>query len=237
LGPRNRYVSADWAGFMRRQVEDATGAPCLFFQGATADINPRHAWGSNDLIIAEKFGQRIAQGVIEGIKQKITIPGESIYYFETQIWLPLEKKATTLYPPPDYKNHIVKLLPIPRFMVDPLLRIRYPWKSRIENRNGYWSVPMVATILKLGALIWVSLGAEVFTEIGINIKSIAGSHFSFFSSLTNGCIGYLPTKEEHALGGYEVDIAPYFYRFPSRFQETSEEITMAKIENMLAKLL
>lgn len=106
-------------------------------------------------------------------------------------------------------------------MVDPLLNRRYPWKSRIENKNGYWSVPMQATILRFGEIIWVGLGAEVFSEIGYNIKKKTGFQYAFFSSVTNGCIGYLPTKIEHTLGGYEVDLAPFFYRFPGRLQAES----------------
>ncbi|HKO23713.1 MAG TPA: hypothetical protein VJY65_03125, partial [Chloroflexota bacterium] len=40
LGPRSLSISADYVGAMRRVVTQATGAPCLFVQGACADINP-----------------------------------------------------------------------------------------------------------------------------------------------------------------------------------------------------
>lgn len=40
LGPSNRVVSSDWPGQMRRVVEQVTGAPMLFAQGATGDIGP-----------------------------------------------------------------------------------------------------------------------------------------------------------------------------------------------------
>ena len=40
LGPTNTLLSPDWPGHMRRVFEQATGAVCLFAQGATGDIGP-----------------------------------------------------------------------------------------------------------------------------------------------------------------------------------------------------
>lgn len=40
LGPTNKLLSPDWPGHMRRVFEQATGAVCLFAQGATGDIGP-----------------------------------------------------------------------------------------------------------------------------------------------------------------------------------------------------
>jgi hypothetical protein len=39
----NTAISPDWVGAMREQVEAATGAPCLFLQGASGDLGPREA--------------------------------------------------------------------------------------------------------------------------------------------------------------------------------------------------
>jgi hypothetical protein len=92
---------------------------------------------------------------------------------------------------------------------------------------------MACLVLKIGELVWIGLGAEVFTEIGLNLKRMSGSKYPIFSSMTNGSIGYLPTSEEHALGGYEVDISPFFYRFPGRLCSHSEKITYKKIQEIL----
>lgn len=53
---------------MRREIEAATGAPCLFIQGATADLNPILEWGPNDYQVAEILGKRVAQGVLDRLK-------------------------------------------------------------------------------------------------------------------------------------------------------------------------
>ena len=40
LGPENLQISADYPGVFMRLVEEATGAQCMFLQGAAGDINP-----------------------------------------------------------------------------------------------------------------------------------------------------------------------------------------------------
>jgi hypothetical protein len=53
-----------------------------------------------------------------------------------------------------------------------------------------------------------------------------------FASLSSGCIGYLPTAAEHALGGYEVDLAPYFYRLPGKLNADSAERVIEAVKQI-----
>lgn len=223
LGPKNLLVSADWAGAMRRRVELATGVPCLFIQGATADLNPDHEWGNADFEAVEELGKRVAQGVLSGMANFTPFGGIPLIFQEREVWFQLEAAAQTPSPPDAYKNKLSATTGIPKVLVNKLLNIRYPWKTKIEARDGFWSIPMVITSLQIGELMWVGFGAEVFTEIGIKIKASSPYSYNFFSSLTNGCIGYLPTSDEHIFGGYEVDLAPFFYRLPGRLQPDSAE--------------
>ncbi len=233
LGPKNRWVSADWAGAMRRRIEAATGEPCLFIQGATADLNPAHEWGPQDFEAVAALGTRVARSALAAMADLTPIETGPLHFESTEIWLPLEAEAKTDLPPDTYKSELVRNVKIPRILVDPILNIRYPWKTKIENRAGYWAIPMTISILKLGALTWVGLGAEVFTAIGLEVKALAPTPFTIFSSVTNGCIGYLSTESEYKLGGYEVDLAPFFYRLPGKLQPQSAHITIQKITEML----
>jgi len=49
----------------------------------------------------------------------------------------------------------------------------------------------------------VAIPCEVFAEIGLEIKERSPFKNTFVISLANGYNGYLPTPEQHALGGYE----------------------------------
>jgi hypothetical protein len=236
LGPRNLLVSADWAGAMRRFVEEDTGVPCLFIQGATGDLNPDHDWGEDDFKAVEHLGNRVAINVLSAISDLTPIETSHIKFNQSDIWLPLETEASTPQPSANYKSIFPALAGVPKFLVDTILDRRFPWKTNIENRGGFWSVPLVITALRIGDLVWVGLGAEVFTQIGIEIKEINASKHTVFSSLTNGCVGYLPTAEEHRLGGYEIDIAPLAYRLPGRFQSDVAEKVIHHTKKMLNQL-
>lgn len=232
LGPKNMLVSADWIGVMRRIVEQESGSLAMYLQGATGDLNPNHAWGRNDFEAVEKIGVSVAGQVLNLLPQLVPVLGEAVSFHEEQVWLPLEAEARGNTPPPTYRAVLARMAHVPQFMVDSVLNYRYPWKTLIAARDGFWSVPVVLTHIRAGDLALFALGAEVFTEIGMAIKQTSTTNPTMFASVSNGCIGYLPTASEHALGGYEVDMSPYFYRMPGRLKADSDERVMEAVRNL-----
>jgi hypothetical protein len=235
LGPKNLLVSADWAGAMRRNVESATGVPCLFFQGATGDLNPNHDWGENDFLAVERLGNQAAEGVLSGLCQLVQFESTPLKFRKSVVWLPLETEVRSQQPPVTYKDKLSAMVGVPKFLVNRILNHRYPWVTRLEPREGFWSIPMSMIAVRMGCLTWVGMGAEVFTGIGLRVKNMVSSKQIFFSSLTNGCVGYIPTEGEYLLGGYEIDIAPYAYRLPGRFQKNIEKIVIDHAQKILSK--
>lgn len=62
-------------------------------------------------------------------------------------------------------------------------------------------MPVLLQVLKIGELRVCAIPAEVFAEIGLELKT---KHKSLFTvSLANGYNGYLPTPEQHQVAGYE----------------------------------
>lgn len=57
--------------------------------------------------------------------------------------------------------------------------------------------------LRIGGLAVVAIPCEVFVEIGLKIKAESPIKPAFTIELANGYNGYLPTKEQHEMGGYE----------------------------------
>ena len=119
---------------------------------------------------------------------------------------------------------------------DRLLNKRYPWKSVIAAKDGFWSVPMRISAMRIGDLALVTYAAETFTEIGMKIKSASPAKHTLFASVSDGCVSYLHTAESHDEGGYEVDIAPMAYRYPGRLQAGCEEIALDTTGEMLESL-
>lgn len=63
------------------------------------------------------------------------------------------------------------------------------------------SIPLQA--LRIGDLAVTAIPFEVFAEIGLGLKSQCPLGTNFTIELANGSFGYLPTPEQHSLGGYE----------------------------------
>ena len=68
------------------------------------------------------------------------------------------------------------------------------------------------------------------------MKAASPAEMTLFGGYSNGMIGYLPTAEEHARGGYEVDVSPYFYRMTGRLDPTAGERASTQSRELLARL-
>lgn len=240
LGPGNLLISADWIGTMRAKVESELGGMVLFLQGATANLNPDMYWNDQRAFgMVARQGERVAESVLAAAKRTEIINALPLQTKRTEAWLPTEAKAQTSTPPKNYAKPLLKMANLPgwmAFLAEPLLNYRYPWKPVIEERNGYWSVPMRINVVRIGDLALVTFAAETFTEIGMAVKSISPARHTLFASITDGCVSYLHTAASHFEGGYEVDTAPLAYRYPGRLSEECESIALETANVCLQEL-
>jgi len=65
------------------------------------------------------------------------------------------------------------------------------------------TVAMPLQAIRIGSLGIASIPCEVFAETGLAIKQQSPLDATFTIEIANGYGGYLPTPEQHALGGYE----------------------------------
>ncbi len=65
------------------------------------------------------------------------------------------------------------------------------------------TVPVILQAFRVGDVAVSAIPCEVFAEIGLHLKQECPVDDSFTIELANGYNGYLPTTEQHALGGYE----------------------------------
>lgn len=87
---------------------------------------------------------------------------------------------------------------------------------------------LIIQALRIGDLAITAIPAEVFVEIGLEIKQRSPFKPTFSISLANGYNGYLPTPEHHQLGGYET------WRARSSYMEENASV---KITDTILELL
>lgn len=78
------------------------------------------------------------------------------------------------------------------------------YASRVLRRAAApESVAIPLQVIRIGEVGIMTIPAETFVEIGLELKAKAPFARSFAVSLANGAYGYLPTAAQHQLGGYE----------------------------------
>jgi hypothetical protein len=122
-------------------------------------------------------------------------------------WVPLSMRQRELElavrkPTPAQLEHAEKLLS------EPVRPDRFPHeRSYAQNalllQKSPKTVRVILQAVRIGELGIDAIPFEVFSEIGLELKARSPLKPSFTMELANGGYGYLPTPEQHKLGGYE----------------------------------
>lgn len=217
--PGETLVSADWPGYTREHVEEATGATTLFCNGATGDVNPRDRYaedreGSDVYEYMAKIGQEVGETVLAARDDARD---------SDPITAPLTVDSTSLHLP-------VKSTPDERTLRkwldeldEELERLRSDGNetaaARVESNRTYvrellaiagWDavrLPTRTTYLEFGPVGLLGLPGEIFAEDGLEYKDRARVDSLLPIGYVDGYIGYVPPLNELENGGYEVQTA------------------------------
>jgi hypothetical protein len=83
LGPSNKKLSADWPGYLKRTVEQVTGAPTMFAQGATGDIGPGPDGYTDDIRVIQRLGSSVGAAAVIAYNE-IQLPKRK--YKHEKVW-------------------------------------------------------------------------------------------------------------------------------------------------------
>jgi len=77
------------------------------------------------------------------------------------------------------------------------------WEHHRRMATRHPTADVEVQVIRLGDAALVGFSSEQFCEIKHEIQSVSPFTHTFFSSVTNGGTGYMPTREAFANGGYE----------------------------------
>jgi hypothetical protein len=214
LGPLSYALSADFVGRTRVVVEAAIEAPCLFLQGCTGDLNPIGG-------VTDRYDNCYRLGTILGGEVVKTFagiepgPARDLRAVRRAFDLPLQP----LDPIPAIEQEIAELrdrLASLQAEATPELLVRgaefglaRAERALVEARAGrtQHAIPFEVQALRLGDVGIAAAPAELFVEIGLEIKRRSPFAATLALGYANGCIGYVPVPAAYPDGGYEVDRA------------------------------
>ena len=130
---------------------------------------------------------------------------QTIQYKE---WVPLcaaqsELNLKVRKPDPQMLAYAQKVLAKPETET-PVHRLEKTYAERTLQMDKWpETIDVIMQTFRIGDLGVAAIPFEVFTEIGLEIKARSPFKSSFTIELANGSYGYLPSPEQHQLGGYE----------------------------------
>jgi len=167
----NTQVSSDYLGYLRKGVEQATGAPCIFFAGAlggmmTPDVK-EHSFAE-----AEAIGQSLAKAGLEALGNAGGFPVTEIS---------VQKKEIK-----------VKLTNI-------LYKFAFRRKLLPDVRDRLGCITSEVGLIKVGPAWFATIPGELLPKLGLVLKAemkAAGAHVPGVVCLANDELGYiLPTED------------------------------------------
>jgi hypothetical protein len=185
LGDNFTQISGDAPGIVSQYVEEKTGMPCLFINGAAGNLAPIYSvYDDPQSGHLNQFRVLLGDKILDA-NTAINSYIDSIRIFTGNIIVETPRKEGLGWP--SYMG-------------------RYAGKTK----NGE-TVKLPVRFLKIGndIAIWAA-PLELFCEIANEVRDRSPFPFTFFYGYTNGWLGYLPTEKEWQYGGYEINVVcPY----------------------------
>lgn len=182
---RNTQISGDIPGQVARQVEDQSGVPVLFVNGAEGNVAPLHSVGTAlDSPRVQEMRDHLTARILElANRPDITTSEISLGRGRTNIETPRREGLGWVKEMEDYEGRTQEGQPT----------VRIPVRSLVINDSTViWGAPL-----------------ELFSEIAMNIRRDSPFENTLYFGLTHGSLLYMPTRVAFEEGGYEVGVSPF----------------------------
>ncbi len=136
LAWENTLISPDYPGAMREVVEGATQAPCLFLQGASGDVGPRHGFVGN-AGVADSNGRQLGYAVLAALESMS--PPQTRWEYQGPVVSGATLGTWSHVPQPEAEIRLKQHWRIRRFTVDLPYRPELPTPEQVAADRQRWS--------------------------------------------------------------------------------------------------
>ncbi|MDA2140791.1 neutral/alkaline non-lysosomal ceramidase N-terminal domain-containing protein [Bacillus cereus group sp. Bc256] len=223
-------LSADYPGMTREILEKIVNCPVMIVQGAAGNVNAKY------------------RGSKEALKQMAyTLSGHVLTMLPTVTYSPIVNVRTIS------STMQMKLQDIPE--IDEILSMAQLAEKQWGMNTNEWltivleqckqgtrqlSINLEVQLFQINDGMFSGIPMEPFSETALEVKENLQNELAFFGGYTNGYIGYLPTKEEFAYGGYEVELSPVVYgpvtNLLMPLEENTAELIVKKVTGLCNKV-
>lgn len=201
----NYFISSDFLGVARENLKDKYGCGMVLTQGACGNIKPKYCGKPSDLETMSDVICKAISDIIDDIQVK-NIANIAMFSKIEDI------------PTIDIPNAVDAKALADRALKECGINGE-SWLCDIDRLRESGVKQQIANVefqfLVINNGCFCGMPMEPFCEMAIRIREKAKEHgkLVFFGGYTNGCDGYLPTKKEHYVGGYEVNYSYMIFGF------------------------
>jgi hypothetical protein len=223
------FISPDYPGIARSEIEARLECPALFMQGCCGNIrpailSPEGGFTSASVEQLAACGKELGAEVCRVAESLCTHPAMGLESRLLEIQVPfgevLDLQSLTEIATASYEPHV-------RYIAD--------WADEVIEKVREGSLPAAKRtemqMVRIGPLCCVGIPGEPVQEIGHAIekayRGALGSQDIWPVGYVNDEIGYLCTDLHHQQGGYEPGTAYRFYNEPAPFVNEERAIVEA----------
>jgi hypothetical protein len=237
-GYPERWVSGGWPGWWCRGVQALLGDGCvpLVLNGACGNIHHTNYLDPEFRDDYQAMGDKLTQTAARIIARLAPLPSAPVAPAWQTLALPLRALDA------DALAAAERLLtehPEPIWLDDAHTAIHWDWVYAVAQcdlrdtraRRPHADVPI--QVLRLGDLALVAVAGEPFVELQLNVKRRSPARYTLMAHMSNGSVGYLPTREALRRGGYETRTATWS-QFAPEALEMIEETAVTLLDGLFS---
>jgi hypothetical protein len=203
------HISADYFGVFADKIQELLQADRqyppfvgIMTNGTSGDVNNINFHGP-----AEKHPPYAKMKIVANDAANEVFKAYQNIQFQNWVSLDAAQSELTLEvrkPSPEMMERAKKIRDQPD-SVKPEHPLEKTYANRTIQIHEEWpdQIQTILQVFRIGDLGIAAIPFEVFTDIGLEIKDKSPFQKTFTIELANGSYGYLPTPEQHQLGGYE----------------------------------
>jgi neutral ceramidase len=194
-------LSGEFTGLAERLLEEEFGGTAIFLNGAQGSIDV-DGHGPRNWAEMERLGRLLAASATEAVRG--AAPGPDAGLRVARVAYTVPRRRITL----QERRWAEEILSRTGGAITPMadgvgddyvaLLLKSIWESPE-------SIPVEQTGFAVGDCAFVTFPGELYTEIGLRIKAASPFAHTMIVGLADGYMGYVPTRQAIAEGGYAED--------------------------------
>lgn len=219
----NKLLSPDYIGAMREMTEAATGAPCLFLQGASGDLSPREQY-SGDTDLADAYGRQLGFAVLSILEGMLPAANELTFNGVVESGAPLGIWEKSAFTPSAVLDATMEMVELPLKDLPGLEEIEAAWaacedhvlKERLWRQRGIRKTigdgdtsRMPLWVWRLGDSLLFGQPNETYSIFQQTLRESCAPYAVAVMNIVNGYAGYLPPASSYRHRSYAVWQTPF----------------------------